>query len=91
MKVTYTATTSDGRTFTRTSARVYTHAAIVITPRGGEFVKFASSEELAHKAAASNFTVPQAFRSNPRLHAEETARMAALREACLVEVVEVTA
>jgi DNA primase large subunit len=91
MKTKYTAKTADGREFTRTSARTYTHAAIVITPSGGEFVKFASSEELAQKAAASNFSVPQAFRTNPRLHAEETARMAALRDASIVEIVEVTA
>ena len=91
MKNTYTAKTSDGREFTRTSARVYTHAAIVITPRGGEFVKFASSRDLAEKAAASNFSVPRAFRSNPRAHAEETARMQALMAECQIEIVEVSA
>ena len=91
MKTTYTATTADGRTFTRTTARTYTHAAIVTTPTGAEFVSFASSEELAHKAAGTYFSVPNAYRNNPRLHALEVERMAALLDASSVEIVEVTA
>lgn len=91
MKNTYTAKTSDGREFTRTSARTYTHASIVITPSGGEHVKFASSRDLAEKAAASHFSVPRVFRDNPSLHHEETRRMEALRAASTIEIVEVTA
>ena len=89
MKITYTAKTADGREFTRTSARQYTHASIV-TLAGREFVKFASSEELAHKAAASHFAVPNAFRINPRAHWEESQRMEQLKAQAIIEVVELT-
>jgi hypothetical protein len=57
MKTTYTATAADGRTFTRTSAREFTHAAIVWFPWMAEDgtsrvytkVSFSSSLEGARK------------------------------------------
>ena len=91
VKNTYTAKTADGREFTRTSARTYTHASVVTMPSGATYVKFSSSRDLAEKAAASHFSVPQAYRSNPRAHAEETARMKALIDSATIEIIEVTA
>ena len=90
-KVTYTATTTDGRTFTRTTARTYTHAVVVTYPHGYDHVAFAGSEELARKSGESCFAVPNYLRGNPRAYAEEKARMEAWRAQCTVEVMEVTA
>ena len=91
MKVTYTATTADGREFTRKSTRTYTHACIVTMPNGATWANFAGSADLAHKAANSYFSVPNAYRHNHRAYAMETARMDALRATATIEVVEVTA
>ena len=91
MKVTYTATAADGRKFTRKSTRTYTHACIFTTRNGGTWVNFASSEELANKAANSYFSVPNAYRNDPRAYAMEKARMDALRADGMIEIVEVTA
>ena len=91
MKITYTATTADGREFTRKSTRTYTHAVVVTYPNGYEHVAFAGSAELADKAGAVCFAVPNYLRGNPRAYAEEKARMEAKRAECTVEIVEVTA
>jgi len=80
MKTTYTATTADGQTFTRTSAREYTHAAIVSFPwttEAGEArvytkVAFSGSLDGAQKAADKN--------THPRF-----------ADVTTVEIVEVTA
>lgn len=90
-KVTYTATTADGRTFTRTSARTYTHAVIVTYPNGYDFVSFSGSAELAEKAAASVFSVAACYRGHAQAYAAEKARMEAKRAECTIEIVEVTA
>ena len=90
-KVTYTAITTDGRTFTRTTARTYTHAVVVTYPNGYEHVAFAGSAELADKAGAACFAVPNYLRGNPRAYAEEKARIEAKRAECTIEIVEVTA
>jgi hypothetical protein len=86
MKTTYTATAADGRTFTRTSARTYTHASIVTLANGGEIVKFASREDLAYQAAEGNFSVPREMRRCPEMVAEMQAR----RAGATIEIVEVT-
>ena len=90
-KVTYTATTADGRTFTRTSARTYTHAVIVTFGNGNEFVSFSGSAELADKAGASCFSVPACYRNHPQAYAAEKERMEAKRAESTIEIVEVTA
>ena len=87
MKRTYTAKSADGREFTRASARAYTHASIVTLADGREFVKFASSEDLAAKAAAAHFSVPREMRSSAAMQADMEAR----RAAATIEIVEVTA
>jgi len=89
MKTKYTAKTADGREFTRTSARTYTHASIVTYPNGYEAVSFAGSEELAHKAAASAFAVPNYLRQSPRAYAEESKRIAGIKAESKIEIVEV--
>lgn len=56
MKTTYTAIATDGRTFTRSSVREFTHAAIVTVPYpdgARTQVSFASSLDGAHKGAKS--------------------------------------
>jgi len=90
MKKTYIAKSADGREFTRTSARIYTHASIVTYPNGYEAVKFAGSEDLAHKAAASAFAVPNYLRQSPRAYAEESRRIAGIKAQSKIEIVEAT-
>jgi hypothetical protein len=54
---TYTATADNGQQFTRTSKKVYTHAALVLEADGTySLAGFASSADLALKAAKSNIT-----------------------------------
>ena len=80
MKTTYTATATDGRTFTRTSAREYTHAAIVTVPFPDEArtkVCFASSLEGAHKGSKALIPSGPTWRH--------------LADVTVVEIVEVTA
>jgi hypothetical protein len=86
MKITYTARTADGRTFTRKSERTYTHASIVTMPHGKTYVKFASSHALAAQAAGSHFSIPRGMERT-----EMAKRMADLRAASTIEIVEVTA
>jgi hypothetical protein len=59
-KTKYTATGSDGQTFTRTSVKTFTHAVIFTTTTNGfSYVSFAGSEELAHKAVSSHYSAPK--------------------------------
>jgi hypothetical protein len=46
---TYTVTSASGKTFTRTSKKVYSHAVIITTGNGVQVVKFAGSADLAQK------------------------------------------
>ena len=56
--VTYTATSANGRTYTRNgSTRIYTHAAIANYPDGRGYATFASS--FAKAEAASRAWTPQ--------------------------------
>lgn len=91
MKTKYIARTADGREFTRTSARAYTHAVIVTFGNGNAFVSFSGSAELADKAAASVFSVAACYRGHPQAYAAEAERMAAKRAESTIEIVEVTA
>lgn len=86
MKVTYTATAADGRTFTRKSERTYTHAAIITTPYR-VVVKFSGSRDLAVKAGNSLLAPARWMRPGM----EEYDRLMTIQAATTVEIVEVTA
>jgi hypothetical protein len=74
MKTKYTAKTADGREFTRTSVRTYTHAVIFTdTITGYSFVSFAGSEELAQKAASSHYAAPKWTEDAAQYRAERLA------------------
>jgi hypothetical protein len=84
MKTKYTAKAEDGREFTRNSVKTYTHAVIFTATNGYSFASFASSEELAQKAAAWHYAAPKAAKDAEQYRAERHANWTH-------EIVEVTA
>ena len=80
----YTATSSvSGKTYTRKTAKTYTHAVIFTYPEGHD-VTFCGSADLAHKAANK-------IHGNPRwADAAMRERRAAWAATCNVEIVELT-
>ena len=74
-KTKYTATGSDGKTFTRTSVKTFTHAVIftAVWTDDYSYVSFAGSEELAQKAAASHYAAPRCTKDPAQYRAERYA------------------